>query len=37
VSGFGNVRFPTEGGYVFLVTHEDTELGRVPFRVRGPQ
>lgn len=37
VSAFGNVRFPTPGGYVFRVTHEDVELGRIPFRVRQPQ
>lgn len=36
VSGFGNVRFPEPGGYVFLITHEGAELGRIPFRVQGP-
>lgn len=37
VSAFGNVRFPSAGGYVFVVSSEDQELGRVPFRVRQPQ
>lgn len=36
VSGFGNIRFPSPGGYVFRISHEETELGRVPFRVRQP-
>jgi hypothetical protein len=36
VSGFANIRFPEPAGYVFVVTHEDQELGRIPFRVRGP-
>lgn len=36
VSAFGNVRFPAAGGYVFLITHDDAEIGRIPFRVRGP-
>lgn len=34
VSAFGNIRFPVPGGYVFVVTHEDLELGRIPFRMR---
>jgi len=34
VSAFGNVRFPTPGGYVFDISHEDGELGHVPFRIR---
>jgi len=37
VSGFGNIKFPQAGGYVFVVRHEDEELGRIPFRVRSPQ
>ena len=37
VSGFGNIRFPTPGGYVFRISHEEDELGRVPFRMRTPQ
>ena len=37
VSAFGNIRFPEAGGYVFRVSHEDVELGRIPFRVRRPQ
>lgn len=36
VSGFGNVRFPQAGGYVFVISHEGVELGRIPFRVRTP-
>ena len=36
VSAFGNVRFPTAGGYVFRISHEDEELGRIPFRLREP-
>jgi hypothetical protein len=36
VSAFGNIRFPSPGGYVFQITHEETELGRIPFRVRLP-
>jgi hypothetical protein len=31
---FNNLKFPTAGGYVFVVEHEDEELTRVPFRVR---
>lgn len=34
VSAFGNVRFPAAGGYVFLIEHDDEELGRIPFRIR---
>lgn len=34
VSGFGNIRFPEPGGYVFVVEHDGAELTRVPFRVR---
>ena len=34
VSPFANVRFPAEGGYVFIVEHEEAELARIPFRVR---
>jgi hypothetical protein len=34
VSPFTNVRFPAEGGYVFIVEHEEAELARIPFRVR---
>lgn len=34
VSAFGNVRFPTPGGYVFQISHEDEEMGRIPFRIR---
>ena len=36
VSAFGNVRFPKPGGYVFRISHEDDELGRIPFRLREP-
>jgi hypothetical protein len=36
VSAFGNVRFPAAGGYVFRISHEDAEIGRIPFRVREP-
>lgn len=37
VASFIGVRFPKPGGYVFIVEHEDEELGRIPFRVReGP-
>ena len=36
VSSFLGVRFPRPGGYVFIVEHESEELGRIPFRVRGP-
>ena len=35
VSAFGNIRFPSEGGYVFVIEHDGTELGRLAFRVRG--
>jgi hypothetical protein len=34
VGSFLGVRFPTPGGYVFIVEHEGEELGRIPFRVR---
>jgi hypothetical protein len=34
VGAFGNVRFPSPGGYVFVVEHEGAELARIPFRVR---
>ncbi len=34
VSAFGNVRFPAAGGYVFVIEHDDEELGRIPFRIR---
>lgn len=37
VSAFGNLRFPAAGGYVFVITHEDEEIGRIPFRIRSPQ
>lgn len=37
VSAFGNIRFPSPGGYIFRVSHEGAELGRIPFRVRQPQ
>ncbi len=37
VSAFGNIRFPTPGGYVFRISHEDEELGQIPFRMRLPQ
>lgn len=37
VSAFGNIRFPTPGGYVFRISHEDEELGQIPFRMRQPQ
>ena len=37
VSAFGNIRFPTPGGYVFRISHEDDELGQIPFRMRQPQ
>jgi len=33
-SAFVNLRFPTPGGYVFVVEHEGRELARVPFRLR---
>jgi hypothetical protein len=33
-SVFMNLRFPTPGGYVFVVEHEGRELTRVPFRLR---
>ena len=33
-SVFMNVRFPTPGGYVFVVEHDGRELTRVPFRLR---
>jgi hypothetical protein len=36
VSAFGSVRFPEPGGYVFRISHEDHELGRIPFRLRSP-
>lgn len=37
VASFMGVRFPRPGGYVFIVEHEEQELGRVAFRVRqGP-
>jgi len=34
VSSFVGVHFPRPGGYVFIVQHEEEELGRIPFRVR---
>ena len=34
VGAFLNVTFPKPGGYVFIVEHDDTELARIPFRVR---
>ncbi len=34
VSSFGNIRFPAAGGYVFDISHEDGQLGRIPFRIR---
>ena len=37
VSAFGNIRFPTPGGSVFRISHEDEELGQIPFRMRLPQ
>ena len=37
VSAFGNIRFPAPGGYVFRISHEDEELGQIPFRMRQPQ
>lgn len=37
VSAFGNIRFPAAGGYVFRISHDETELGRIPFRVRTPK
>jgi hypothetical protein len=37
VSACGNIRFPTPGGYVFRISHEDEELGQIPFRMRQPQ
>jgi len=37
VSAFGNIRFPTPGGYVFRISHDDEELGQIPFRMRQPQ
>jgi hypothetical protein len=36
VASFIGLRFPKPGGYVFIVEHEEEELGRIPFRVRGP-
>jgi hypothetical protein len=36
VASFLGVRFAKPGGYVFIVEHEGEELGRIPFRVRGP-
>lgn len=36
VASFLGVRFARPGGYVFMVEHEGEELGRIPFRVRGP-
>lgn len=33
VSPFNNITFPTEKGYVFVVTHDGEELARVRFRV----
>ncbi len=37
VSAFGNLRFPTAGGYVFHISHEEEEIGRIPFRIRQAQ
>jgi len=34
VASFLGVRFAKPGGYVFIVSHEEQELGRIPFRVR---
>lgn len=34
VASFLGVRFPRAGGYVFVVQHEGSELGRISFRVR---
>jgi hypothetical protein len=34
VGAFGNVRFPKEGGYEFVVEHEGEPLARIPFRLR---
>jgi hypothetical protein len=34
VASFVGIRFPKAGGYVFIIEHEDRELGRIPFRVR---
>jgi hypothetical protein len=36
VASFLGVRFAKPGGYVFIVDHDGEELGRIPFRVRGP-
>ncbi|MEE9298663.1 MAG: hypothetical protein V3V29_06490 [Acidimicrobiia bacterium] len=37
VSAFGNLRFPNAGGYVFRISHEEEELGRIAFRIRQAQ
>jgi hypothetical protein len=34
VASFLGIRFSKAGGYVFVVQHEDHELGRISFRVR---
>jgi hypothetical protein len=34
VASFLGVRFAKPGGYVFIIEHQDEELGRIAFRVR---
>ncbi len=36
VTVFGNLQFPEPGGYVFIVSHDDQELARVPLRLQRP-
>jgi len=34
VTQFNNIRFEKPGGYVFVIEHDDSELARIPLRVR---